>query len=261
LGISFASEEKDRGCSTLKFSTDPVDECQCILGKVGKTSPTNIEGDACVVAHEKGRPIVFSIFHEFCHWFHYLRHPQRHDKDRVVLFKYAYHDLFLPKFVFERLINAESTEEEKKESLSPFLSKKDGDVYYNQEEHRTVCGFPRDYENFLFGDEHSENSFICSYNLVKKKSFSIRGGHKDFPFIEDGRVEESIRCLCGCGKASEQSKLLSVKLVDLSVKGLGLHYNIHEETHLVFRSASEAPITRKPVFQVEQGKDRRSSVS
>jgi hypothetical protein len=69
--------------------------------------------------------------------------------------------------------------------------------------------------------------------------------------------------LCGCGKASEPSKLFRVKLVDPSVKGLGLHYrtDMHEEARLVFIGANEAPIIRKPVFQVEQGKKRRSSVS
>jgi hypothetical protein len=71
--------------------------------------------------------------------------------------EYAYGDLSIPAFVFGGLISKKDTDEgkevqekEKKEYLSPFLSQKDGDVYYSKEEHRTVCGFPQGYENFLF---------------------------------------------------------------------------------------------------------------
>jgi hypothetical protein len=75
-------------------------------------------------------------------------------------------------------------------------------------------------------------------------------------------VWKSVCQLCGCSEASEP-QFFSVKLAHPLVKWLGFHYrtDMHKEARLVFICANEAPIIRKPVFHVEQGKDRRSSVS
>ncbi|MBQ7673261.1 MAG: hypothetical protein IJT36_01870 [Alphaproteobacteria bacterium] len=142
------------------------------------------------------------LFHEMIHWFHVLRHPERHSKERVAFKAHqaiSLHDNAIYETIggyFWNGIDNNNTNSWKVSAI-PWVGYSDNDSYVNFEEIRTILGVPtlKQYREtvpnvphhlnpyvFLNGDDLSENKYRVSVNA------KLRFGHSNQPFYEDNSV-------------------------------------------------------------------------
>lgn len=188
--------------SCMKLAAQSSVNKQTVQGK-GYTQTYAIDADGVA------KPMAISIGHEWLHWFHALRNPERFEKDRSGnrgASGFFLSDGTISSFVFAGLYDTkeEDFEARKTRSMSPWTGTSAQlflcgiKEFYSHEEHLTVCGAAIeriDHKKFFWGDELSENRLIVSYNRLHAAQLAIRAGHSNFPFFEDERVIKSI-CRC-----------------------------------------------------------------
>ncbi len=161
------------------------------------------------------RESSIGLFHEMVHWFHVLRHPQRHSEERIG-FKNAGGAISLCDTSQRETIGAyfwgnfSDDSDHWKISAYPWIGRSIDNTYVNFEEIRTILGAPtlEQYRAvvtdtshlnpyvFLNGDDLSENKYRASLNA------KLRFGHSNQPFYEDKTV---IRRVMTISRATESN--------------------------------------------------------
>lgn len=188
-GNSFSKDEH-----TIKYA-NVNRKLTTICEKMGNNHPISIVE----------RESHIGLFHEMVHWFHVLRHPERHSKERMA-FK-------VPAISLRDTANRETiggyfwgsidnnNTNSWKVSATPWLGYSINDSYVNFEEIRTILGAPtlEQYRLvvpnnpfhpnpyiFLNGDDLSENKYRVSVDA------KLRFGHSNQPFYEDNSVIQKV---------------------------------------------------------------------
>lgn len=193
-GNSFA-----KNTHTIKYANTNR-KLTTICEKMGNSHPISlVERDSHI-----------GLFHEMVHWFHVLRHPERHSKERVA-FKVpaiSLHDTATRETIggyFWGGIDNNNTNSWKV-SATPWLGYSINNSYVNFEEIRTILGAPTVAQYrvvvpnnplhpnpyiFLNGDDLSENKYRVSVNA------KLRFGHSGQPFYEDNSVIQKVIVISG----------------------------------------------------------------
>ncbi|MDR0677227.1 MAG: hypothetical protein LBF57_00935 [Holosporaceae bacterium] len=115
-----------------------------------------------------------SLFHEFLHWYHWLRDAERlvkeeNNSDVPLKIDQGIGELY---FKWTRI-----SDSARRLATVPWLSEKNKTVHL--EEVRTILGSSADDPNYLEGDDLSENTFRLS---IQYPRMQIRFGHSTFPY-------------------------------------------------------------------------------
>jgi len=167
-----------------------------VCEKIGNSHPISLVG----------RESDIGLFHEMVHWFHVLRHPERHSKERVA-FKTSRAISLRDTTIYETIggyfwygIDDNNTTSWKVSAI-PWIGHSDNSSYVNFEEIRTILGAPTFIRYravvpnapyhpnpymFLNGDDLSENKYRVSVNA------KLRFGHASQPFYEDDSVIQKV---------------------------------------------------------------------
>jgi hypothetical protein len=152
------------------------------------------------------------LFHEMVHWFHVLRHPQRHSEERIAFggtidLRDTLQQETIGAYFWgnNHLISDNGNANSWKVSAYPWVSYSADNAYVNFEEIRTILGAPTlmRYRHvvpdtahlnpyiFLNGDDLSENKYRTSLNT------QLRFGHSGQPFYEDNAVIQRVMTVSG----------------------------------------------------------------
>ncbi len=141
------STENDLSRPVLQFATDRINAC-VIDPKIYEKS-----GDHVELSPDIKDNLHIHLFHELCHWYHFLRNPGR--KRQETDFQGNILDHQLGRYYFE---GTKPTFGDQKREIQAEVSIWNNGGHIAIEEIRTIFGAPRD-ENYEEGDELCENLY------------------------------------------------------------------------------------------------------
>ena len=183
-----------RDCNTFGKDTNRLGFCCVNIVALQSITEDSKNGNILILPYTSWcAPYVdISIFHELCHWFHFLRNPKRYNLEKTAgnntikingLKNDGTVEIYLARSIYGEIYDKESDKRKWRVSALPW---RDGN-HVHFEELRNIIGSSNQVEGYLEGDDLSENLYRLSIG------YPLRFGLSNEIYRESLTVVETIK--------------------------------------------------------------------